>query len=97
MHRLISFIVQCIILYLGFLAYKKLKTKNTPLSNLVLKTLKIIFYILIIIVYGLMIWALIEYAKEGNKEAVVSIFIPFALLTIFGGINLYLKITNKDF
>lgn len=96
MHKVINFIISGILLYLGFLIYNKLKTKNSPTSNLILKALIIIFYIITILVYGLMIWALIEYLKEGNREAVVSILIPFVLLTILGGVNLYFKINNKD-
>lgn len=91
MKKIIMFIIEAAILILLFSLYEYLKKQDNTVIKVLVKLVQITFIILVIGLYILMIWALVDYIKEGNTKAVISLLIPIALLTIFTVLNIYLR------
>lgn len=96
MKKIIMFIIEAVILILLFSLYEYLKKQDNTVIKVLVKLIQIIFIIIVAGLYVLMIWALVGYLKEGNTKAVISLLIPIVLLTIFTGLNIYLRIKDRD-
>ncbi len=91
MDRFINFLIEMAIFMLLFSFYEYLKKKDTKTTRVIVKIIKIICTVIFAGVYMLMIWGMAQYIKDGNYEPALKIAIPFVILTIFIGINLYLR------
>ena len=70
--------------------------KNNPTLNKVYKIIMVIFWIIAVLVTGLLYWAGYGYFKEGNPSVATKLFVFGILMTVSVGYKIYTLIGNKN-